>query len=176
MAPKRGGTLLDFTAQHSPVQCSSASNIPCFTSEISFSAVSQVPELNTGHYTSDLQSGKYELQWPFLAAMEAWIKEEESANYIELRLKDTILNDKLHWDEKYVFVCARQGTGGASSYEKKKPTWGRKVPTKRIRCPCRLVVKTYPNLAQVLGTYEKKHSHPIGPINAKSRAISRNTG
>jgi protein involved in ribonucleotide reduction len=43
------------------------------------------------------------------------------ANYIELKLKETVLNDKLHWDEKYVLVCAHQGTGGTKSYVKKKP-------------------------------------------------------
>jgi hypothetical protein len=107
--------------------------------------------------------------------MEAWMKKEERAKYIELRLKDTIPNDKLHWDEKYVLVCACQGTGGVSSYEKKKPTRGRKVPTKRIKCPCHLVVKTYPNLVQVLGTYSNKHSHLIGQINTKFTAISKDT-
>jgi hypothetical protein len=175
MPPKRGGIVLDFTASCAPaaVSSNSASNIRCFTSE--FSATSQAPELDTGHYTSDLKSGKYELSWPSLAAMEAWIIKEERANFIELKLKDTILNDKLHWDEKYVLVCARQGTGGAKPYEKKKPSRGRKVPTKRIKCPCRLVAKTYPNSAQVLGTYKKNHSHLIGPINAKFTALSLDT-
>lgn len=133
------------------------------------------PEIFTGHYTTDLRSGKYELIWSSLSAMEAWHKKEELANYIELKMKETVLNDKLHWDKKYVFVCTRQGTGGASSYVKKRTTRGRKVPTKRIGCPCRLVVKTYPNTAQVLGSYKNTHTHPIGPVNAKFTAISRDT-
>ena len=173
MPPKRG-TVLDFTVP-AAISSNSASNIHCFTSEISFSPTSQAPELDTGHYTSDLKSGKYELSWPSLAVMEAWIRKEERVNYIELKLKDTIRNDKLHWDEKYVLVCARQGTGGVKPYEKKKPSRSRKVPTKRIKCPCRLVVKTYPNSAQVLGTYTNNHSHPIGPINAKFMTLSQDT-
>src|SRR5882757_1273516 len=40
---------------------------------------------------------------------------------------------------------------------------------------CRLVVKTYPNLAQVLGTYTNNHSHLIGPINAKFMTLSQDT-
>ena len=107
--------------------------------------------------------------------MEAWIKKEERVNYIELKLKDSILNDKLHWDEKYVLVCARQGTGGVKPYEKKELSHSRKVPTKWIKCPCRLAIKTYPNSAQVLRTYTNNHSHLIGPINAKFMTLSQDT-
>ncbi|KAJ7697853.1 hypothetical protein B0H17DRAFT_858058, partial [Mycena rosella] len=41
-----------------------------------------------GSYQHDLASGEYPLSWSSLPAMEAWIRNEESANTIELRLKE----------------------------------------------------------------------------------------
>jgi len=108
----------------------------------SFSATSKVPELNTGHYASDY---KWKV-WTTMALSDCYGGMDEEGGESQIHLnwgwKTTIPNDTLHWDEKYVLVCACQGTGGVSSYEKKKPTRGRKVPTKRIKCPCHLVVKT----------------------------------
>ena len=79
-------------------------------------------KLDTGHYTSDSTSGKYELSWPSLPALEAWIKKEEMDNYIELKLKETVTNVNLHWEARYALVCACQGTGGLKAYSKKKPS------------------------------------------------------
>ncbi|KAJ7737803.1 hypothetical protein DFH07DRAFT_689677, partial [Mycena maculata] len=50
----------------------------------------------------------------------------------------------------------------------KKTARGRKVPSKRILtgCQCRLTVKTYPGMEEVLGRYTHEHSHPTGDANA----------
>ncbi|KAJ7025760.1 hypothetical protein C8F04DRAFT_926919, partial [Mycena alexandri] len=41
----------------------------------------------------------------------------------------------------------------------------RKIPNKRIDCPCRVVGKSYPGTTIILGKYEDSHSHPIGSEN-----------
>ena len=44
---------------------------------------------------------------------------------------------------------------------------------KRMSCPCRLVVKSYPNMDLVLGRYDGSHSHPVGKDNAKFTRLSQ---
>ncbi|KAJ6542164.1 hypothetical protein DFH09DRAFT_1041288, partial [Mycena vulgaris] len=44
---------------------------------------------------------------------------------------------------------------------------GRKIGSKRTPCPCRVVVKSYPEMTTLLGKYESEHSHPIGSQNLK---------
>jgi hypothetical protein len=105
-------------------------------------------------------------------AMNLWLRKEERVNFIELRLKEVVPHPYNHWDEKLVYVCARQGTGGVKAYEKKKARHRKKVPTKRMSCPCRLVVKSYPNMDLVLGRYDGSHSHPVGKDNAKFTWLS----
>ncbi|KAJ6521964.1 hypothetical protein DFH09DRAFT_1330856 [Mycena vulgaris] len=99
--------------------------------------------------------------------MEAWIRNHEAEHSIELRLKEIEPNrgKKNHWLAKHIFICARMGTGGASKYVPKHPERERKIQSKRMPCPCRLVAKSYPNTTTVLGRYENTHSHDTGSDN-----------
>src|SRR6202050_1823592 len=109
------------------------------------------PMFQYGGYSYDLARGKYNLSWDSMEAMQIWLLKEQEDKLVELRLKEVKRDNTgvKGWKAKHCYVCARQGTGGESKYEKKNPEWGRKVPTKRSGCACRLVVKTYPNTSKV---------------------------
>jgi hypothetical protein len=49
----------------------------------------------------------------------------------------------------------------------------RNIPSKRSGCPCRLTIKIYPNLAEVLGMYDNEHSHSTGLQNLKFTRLSK---
>lgn len=169
---KFGGFKLDLAPQYN-AQPATASNNGCFTSELSFHDTSQPPQVYHGIYNSDLAAGEYPLSWPSMDAMDLWLRKEEKVKFIELRLKEVVQHPYNHWNEKLVYVCARQGTGGVKAYEKKKAQHRRRVPMKRMSCPCRLVVKSYPNMYLVLGRYDGSHSHPVGKDNAKFTQLSQ---
>ncbi|KAJ6492592.1 hypothetical protein DFH09DRAFT_947506 [Mycena vulgaris] len=118
-------------------------------------------------YQADLESGEYTLCWSSVPAMEAWIHNHEAEHSIELRLKKIEPNrgKKNHWSAKHIFICARMGTGGASKYVPKHPERERKIQSKHMACPCRLVAKRYPDTTTVLGRYENTHSHDTGSDN-----------
>ena len=109
--------------------------------------------------------------------MELWLRKEEETKFIELRLKETRPNrtNDGEWTQKLLYVCARQGTGGNKKYEKKNPKQGRKVPTKRCGCTCRLTIKCYPNTEHILGLYEDTHTHPISQDNAHFTRLPEET-
>ncbi|KAJ7602616.1 hypothetical protein DFH06DRAFT_953877, partial [Mycena polygramma] len=120
-----------------------------------------------GSYQYDLSSGKYTLSWPSFSALKAWLRVEESEKTIELAVKEVVPNKgrgEHLWKKKHVYVCAQMGTGGKSKYVP-KTNQTRKIPSKRLSCPCRLVAKTYPGTETILGRYEDSHSHPIGSQN-----------
>lgn len=166
MPPRFGGIKLDFNVHSSPIASGSAVPLPIASSLNEFQATSQ---LHHGSYTSDLAGGKFKLSWASFEDMQIWLKKEQEAKFIELRLKKTRPHHGNKWTAQYIYVCARQGSGGASRYIKKHD-WARKIPVKRLAsCPCRLIIKTYPNTASTLGHYEDSHSHPVGHDNARYR-------
>ncbi|KAJ7213506.1 hypothetical protein GGX14DRAFT_324379, partial [Mycena pura] len=63
------------------------------------------------------------------------------------------------------FMCSRQGTGRKKKYLKKHLNGHTKIIPKRMNCPCRLTVKTYPGVSTVLGKYYGDHNHDIGATN-----------
>src|SRR4051794_21560145 len=77
------------------------------------------------------------------------------------------------WQEQHEFVCSQQGAGSVPKYVPKHPERKRNIPSKRTGCPCRLTVKTYPNLAEVLGMYNQEHVHEIGNENLKFTHLSK---
>ncbi|KAJ7672561.1 hypothetical protein DFH06DRAFT_95942 [Mycena polygramma] len=120
-----------------------------------------------GSYQHDLDSGEYLLSWNSLADMQAWLRQEETDKSISLLLKEAVPNKGKtphEWTMKHIYVCGRMGTGGKSRYV---PTTNqrRKIPSKRISCPCRITAKSYPGTNTILGRYEDSHSHPIGAEN-----------
>jgi hypothetical protein len=100
--------------------------------------------------------------------MEEWLKKEETEKSISFLRKEAEPNrgkTKHEWTKKHIYVCARMGTGGQSKYVPKHPEREKKIPNKRMDCPCRVVGKSYPGTSTILGKYEDSHSHPIGAQN-----------
>jgi hypothetical protein len=155
--------------------------LPAFTITPTQYTSSDSSDAKLGSYQRDVDEGQYPLAWMSLRDVQAWIRNKEANNSIELHVKDIIQNKNKRehqWTSRHVYVCSRQGTGGQKKYvprdtgkEKKE----RKVPNKRIPCPCRLVVKTYPGTVRVLGRYEGSHSHPTGSDNLKFTRIPLST-
>ncbi|KAJ7248916.1 hypothetical protein C8J57DRAFT_1001482, partial [Mycena rebaudengoi] len=136
-------------------------------------------KFSRGSYHYDLASGKYPLKWTSVEEMQQWIKKEQGEKTIELHRKEHRKNRSKQtpaWESKHIYVCSRQGSRSLSKYMKKK-TWGRKIPSKRILtgCQCRLTVKTYPGMKEVLGHYTHEHSHPMGDANARFIRIPEET-
>lgn len=126
-----------------------------------------------GDYTSNITLGRFPLQWTSAEELGIWLKKEQEQSMIELRLRTTCVNQNA--TKVYYYFCSREGTGGVRAYSKKHPERERKIHTKRLRCPCRLVVKSYPNTNVLLGQYHADHSHPIGDENARFTSLSQET-
>lgn len=121
-----------------------------------------------GSFKYDLEND-YRLRWSSMAEMNNWRRSEQDTRCIELRCKDVrdnLSTDNPIWLKNYIYVCSRNGTGGRSKY-KRKTDRQYKLPSKRVPCACRLIVKTYPGTEEVLGKYSQRHSHALGPHNLK---------
>lgn len=122
-----------------------------------------------GSFEHDLASGKYGLQWKNMSEMESWKKDEEekkTVEFITTKYKSAQHGTEWLWTRKYIFICSRAESGGKKHYQKKH-AWDRAIPSKKIGCPCRLTVKTYPNTQVVLGLYNAEHSHETGNVNSR---------
>jgi hypothetical protein len=111
------------------------------------------------------------LEWPNLAAFDAWHQREELAHSIEL-IRSTTSRGGQTWTLRRIFVCSREPPGGGSKYEKKFPNRKRKIPSKKTGCPCNIVIKRYPDTEMILGRYSSKHDHPIGIANVPFTCLS----
>jgi hypothetical protein len=127
-----------------------------------------------GSYTWDSAHG-YTLSWPSWHDFESWQQQEQRENGIEFVSKECRKGSSDIWKEKRIFVCSRQGSGSIPKYAPKNPERERNIPSKRSGCPCRLTVKTYPNVGTVLANYTNEHSHDIGIDNIRFTRISLNT-
>jgi hypothetical protein len=130
----------------------------------------RVQKAPVGSYEHDIADGEYTLKWNSLAEMQFWMRNKERKHTIEFVVKEPRHNKNKkghHWLVKYIYVCARQGSGRKSKYVPKHPDRVRNVPARRAEdgCPCHLTVKTYPDTTLVLGLYVAEHSHPIGDDN-----------
>ncbi|CAK5284599.1 unnamed protein product [Mycena citricolor] len=126
------------------------------------------PTVKYGSYEADVASGQYTLCWGTVAELEEWIKAEERKLCVNLPLKEVVRNKNKQnheWIQKRVYTCGRMPTGGKKIDDKKFPDQQRRIETKRLYCPCRLVAKQYPHTTIILGRYEADHSHPTGPRN-----------
>ncbi|KAJ7017600.1 hypothetical protein C8F04DRAFT_918443, partial [Mycena alexandri] len=128
-----------------------------------------------GSFAYDLQRN-YKLRWESLAAMHAWMKQECLNNSIEFvkKISPRPTASITAWKSTDIYVCSRQGSGGKSKYCTKKG-WGRKIPSKRTGCLCRLTVKTYPGTSEVLGFYKSEHTHATGDENLKYLRLDKET-
>ena len=131
-----------------------------------------------GSFEHDAASG-YSLNWDSLATMESWMLREEEKHTVEFIKKQTVLptSSVAHlWTKNKIYVCARNYSGGRSTY-KKKHDWDRAVPGKKLDggCPCQLTVKTYPYTHKVLGKYTDNHSHDLGNTNTRFTRLQKET-
>jgi hypothetical protein len=62
-------------------------------------------------------------------------------------------------------MCSHENSGGQYIYVKKHPEQKWKIPSKKTDCPCKIVIKHYPDMERTLGCYKREHNHPIGIIN-----------
>ncbi|KAJ7161195.1 hypothetical protein C8R46DRAFT_1285283, partial [Mycena filopes] len=69
----------------------------------------------------------------------------------------------------------RGGTGGEKIYIKRHPEWTRKCERRRTGCECTLLVKEYPGVSTVLGSYKDDHNHALGNANLRFTSISKDT-
>lgn len=125
-------------------------------------------------YEYDFLKDNHNLSWPNWGEFIVWLAEEQAEKVIELRVTHVKRKPEAGWHEKHHFICARAGTGGESQYEK-STNRGRKVPTKRVGCTCRLVVRTYSDVPTILGNYNADHSHAIGHANVRFTNLSIET-
>ena len=116
-----------------------------------------------GSYNYDREHG-YPLEWSDFAAFNAWRREEELQDSIEL-IASTVKRGGPLWTEKRLYVCSRQPSGGRREVEKKNPDWRRKIGSKKTGCRCRVVIKLYPHTDAILGNYTNTHDHEVGSEN-----------
>ncbi|KAJ7206518.1 hypothetical protein GGX14DRAFT_637440, partial [Mycena pura] len=121
-----------------------------------------------------MNSGQYKISWADWAAFLAWWEQEQAQLCIELRLVNTYRNSA-EYLRKLRYVCSRAGTGGTKTYTKKFPERSRKVESKRTSCKCCLLVKEYPGISTVLGSYINEHDHPLGNENLQHTRVSKET-
>lgn len=157
-----------------------------------------------GSYEYDLQLSDFTKQWPNKAEFEAWLDLECRNNgfdFVSAGPKKPG-SSNTHQLETLVYLCHRQGSGGAKKYIKKEESKKahknpRKIQSKRVchllpiyradalyaniqelsqlegGCPAKLVVKAYPGRDTMLGKYESSHSHELGQNNLKFMRLSR---
>ena len=125
-----------------------------------------------GSFYSDRKGRFYMLEWANIAKFDAWRWAEEAAHTIEFR-PSTVWKGGALWTHQRLFVCGRQITGGDQKYMKKNPEHKRKIESKKISCPCRLLIKIYPHTSIILGNYKKAHNHETGAANIKYMGVSR---
>ncbi|KAH9039172.1 hypothetical protein EDB84DRAFT_1246625, partial [Lactarius hengduanensis] len=121
-----------------------------------------------GSITYDRENG-YDLEWESIDEFHQWRENEQRAHGIELRLAQTVSSGgSAVYTASRLYVCARQGTGGDTGYQRKTDRKSRKEH-KRLDtgCPCQVKIKIYPDTLTILGRYVPDHSHPTGKDNLK---------
>ena len=116
-----------------------------------------------GSFHYDREKGGYGLEWTCLAEFDAWRRQEEIANSIELIICKTETGKE--YTQKRTYCCSRQPTGGDKHYKKKNLDWDRKIGSKKSGCGCRLEIKLYFHTPTVLGQYDADHDHEVGLAN-----------
>ena len=138
--------------------------------------VGQVEDLATsrkkGSFYSDKKGKYYTLEWPSFAEFNTWCWAEELGNSIELR-KSSIWTGGALWTLRRLFRCGRHDNGSNKSNitnSKRK-----QVESKKIGCPCHIVIKVYPHTSTILGRYVKEHNHELRRANIKHTDVSNET-
>jgi len=116
-------------------------------------------------------NGILPLEWLNLAAFDVWHQNEELAHSIEL-IKSTIARGGQVWTLRHIFMCSCEDGRRGSKYVKKHLERKQKIPSKKMGCPCNIVIKCYLDTERILGRYKRDHDHPIGIANVPFTCLS----
>ena len=121
-------------------------------------------------------NSSYNLYWKDMENMKEWMNKEEDEKTIEFSTKEVRkASSGQPWLEKHIYVCGREFTGGKNKYERKRDHT-RKVGPKRIGCPVRLTVKSYPGTPELRGKLTGgSHTHETGKANARFMRLRKET-
>jgi hypothetical protein len=122
-------------------------------------------------FYSDWKGRFYTLKWANFAKFDAWHQVEEAAHMIEFR-PSTVWKGSTLWTHQCLFVCGCQIISSDWKYTKKNPEHKCKIKSKKISCPCHLLIKIYPHTSIILGNYKKAHNHETGAANIKYMGVS----
>ncbi|KAJ7817337.1 hypothetical protein B0H13DRAFT_2379724 [Mycena leptocephala] len=120
----------------------------------------QPARFTRGSYHYNLATGKYTMKWASVTEMQQWIRAEEKAKTIELHRKEHRKNrwkKAPAWTSKHILYLQP----ARLPFDFEVHEGNRSGPTKRILtgCQCRLTVKTYPGMEEVLGRYTQVQGH-----------------
>jgi len=152
------------------------SPLPTSLPTYSISAISlTAPNPAVGSFAQDPSWG-YDLYWKDAQTLKEWMNKEEDEKTIEFSMKEVRkASSGKPWLEKHIYVCGREFTGGKNKYEKKHDR-KRKVGPKRIGCPVRLTVKSYPTTTELRGKLTGgSHTHKTGRENARFMRLRKET-
>src|SRR6201999_389073 len=95
--------------------------------------------MKRGSFNHDRERGGYGMEWPGLTAFDKWRQQEAAAYGIEIISSSTWSGPGL-WKERRLYVCSRALSGGQSKYTPKHLERSRKLPSKKIGCPCQIII------------------------------------
>ena len=117
-----------------------------------------------GSITYDREKGGMMREWADADAFLTWLAAEELEKAIELIVSQVERSDSPIWQERRVYQCGREYTGG--KHDRQRTTeWERTIPSKKTGCRCCLTIKLYLDTDKILRKYEEQHDHVIGDEN-----------
>ncbi|KAL1740643.1 hypothetical protein HDZ31DRAFT_47089 [Schizophyllum fasciatum] len=135
----------------------------------------QVESPAVGSLAYDLGRDEYGLHFDDAVSFSGWLareKREKGVEYSRHKVEHDVRQPP-EWLTRTTYVCGRKGNG-RSTY-KPKDSSNRRISPKRINCPSRVVVKTYPGTRQHLVRYTAGHNHELGEQNLKFTRLSDET-
>src|SRR5712672_3088811 len=114
-----------------------------------------------GSFNYDREKRSYPMEWPSLAAFDAWRRNEELAHSVEFiassSARPTIIEEgPMLWTMRRVYVCSRQ-----PKYPDREQIQKIGSGSKKTGCRFRVVIKLYPHTETVLGRCTRTHNHEI---------------
>ena len=127
-----------------------------------------------GSITYDREKRGMTREWADHDAFSAWLAAEQSEKSIELIVSQTDKSGGPNWQERHVYHCGREYSGGKSKYQTINE-WERMIPSKKMGCWCHLTIKRYLGVETILGKYEDEHNHALGDDNLRFTRLSDKT-
>jgi hypothetical protein len=125
-------------------------------------------------FNYDRESGRFPHEWSNLAKFETWHQVKELTYSIEL-ISGSIWKGKNGlWTLKRDYICSYGNSGGQNKYQKKHPERQQKIGSKKMDCPCKIIIRFYPHTPIIWGRYENDHNHEVGLANITFTRMSHN--